>query len=448
MFGSPSKTERIDKKMPMPNEARHPLVERVTAEPILVNPDRVGVFGSSLSYLAANAAELLDEPAASCDRDFWGEPGMEHPYRPYVVANGILQIPVQGVLLNRFSYAYGRWATGYQYIEKALVRGLADENVRGIALIVDSPGGEVAGCFELSDKIFEARRRKPIRAFAADHAYSAAYALASSASDLVVTRSGGTGSVGVVTAHVDYSAMLEDAGIKVTFIFAGAHKVDGNAYEPLPDSVKGRIQERIDRIYGVFTSTVARNRSVEEKVVRDTEALTFDAQDSVARGFADRIGAMDEEMVIFSTEVAETEDEDMPNETPSASASEGHFTQAQVDAATAAARAEGATAARARIRAILDSDEGKARPKAALSLALKSDIALDDAKAILSDMPEEKAEAAPTSGWPQMSAFERAMLMTQNPEVGADAGTQGQPEMSVPDRVFASVGIPAAPHRQ
>jgi len=87
-------------------------------------------------------------------------------------------------------------------------------------------------------------------------------------------------------------------GIKLTLIYAGKHKVDGNAYEKLPDSVKGRIQERIDRIYGVFTSTVARNRGIDDNAVRATEALTFDAQDSTAQGFADRIGALEEEMVI------------------------------------------------------------------------------------------------------------------------------------------------------
>lgn len=422
--------------------SKHPLAEAVTANPLLIDPTRADLLSSALSYLSANveAKAMLDEGASASvsAENFWGEPGAEHPYRPYVVTNGVLQIPVQGVLLNRFSYAFGRWATGYQYIEKALVRGLADGNVRAIALVTDSPGGEVAGCFELADKIFEARGQKPIRAFAADHAYSAAYALASSASEIVVTRSGGTGSVGVVTAHVDYSEALANEGIKVTFIFAGAHKVDGNPYEALPDSVKARMQERIDRIYGVFTSSVARNRGVAEKDVRATDALTFDAQDSVAKGFADRVGALDEEMVTFTNEVAaQSEDETMTQ-----------FTQEQMDAAVASATesghkagiVEGSKAAQTRITAILSSDVGKAKPKAALAMALKSGDNAEAVIGLLADMPEEKAEA-PKSEPKAKTPFEAAMEGTGNPGVGAsdDAPAGGAPDFA--ESFFGSIGM-------
>ena len=430
----------------MPN--KHPLAEAVTANPLLIDPTRADLLSSALSYLAASteAKGMLDEGvSASMNSDeFWGRNGEEHPFRPYTVSNGVLQIPVQGVLLNRFSYAFGRWATGYQYIERALSRGLADGNVRAIALVTDSPGGEVAGCFELADKIFEARGKKPIRAFAADHAYSAAYALASAASEVIVTRSGGTGSVGVVTAHVDYSAALANEGIKVTFVFAGAHKVDGNPYEALPDSVKARMQERIDRIYGVFTSSVARNRGVDEKAVRATEALTFDAQDSVARGFADRVGALDEEMVIFEDEVAATsEDETMTQ-----------FTQEQMDAAVASATesgrkagiAEGSKAAQDRITAILNSDQGKAKPKAAMALALKSGDSAEVVIGLLAELPEEKAEAQKPQGKAK-TPFEQEMEASGNPNVGAsDNGSDG-PTPDFADSFFGSIGMkPKAAH--
>lgn len=432
----------------MPN--KHPLAEAVTANPLLIDPTRADLLSSALSYLSASAEAkgMLDVgvSAAMNSDDFWGHNGMEHPFRPYTVSNGILQIPVQGVLLNRFSYAFGRWATGYQYIERALSRGLSDGNVRAIALVVDSPGGEVAGCFELADKIFEARGKKPIRAFAADHAYSAAFALASAASEIVVTRSGGTGSVGVVTAHEDYSEALANEGIKVTFVFAGAHKVDGNPYEALPDSVKARMQERIDRIYSVFTSSVARNRGMDEKAVRETEALTFDAQDSVAKGFADRVGALDEEMVIFEDEVAATSGDETMTQ----------FTQEQMDAAVASATesgrkagiVEGSKAAQDRITAILASDQGKAKPKAAMALALKSGDSAEVVIGLLAELPDEKAEAPKPQGKAK-TPFEQAMEVTGNPNVGAsDNGSGGtDTTASFTDSFFGSIGMKPVPAR-
>ena len=425
--------------------SEHPFVEAFVANPIMVDRHGVDLVNATILHLAADAGFLKmvnqSRMAIGSDDDFWSEDMAD--WRPYVVTNGILQIPVQGILLNRFSYQFGRWATGYQYIERAMARGLEDANVKAIALIVDSPGGEVAGCFELGDKIFEARSVKPIRAFAADHAYSAAYLLASSATNITVTRSGGTGSVGVVTAHVDWSAALAQDGIKVTFIFAGSHKVDGNPYEKLPDDVKARIQERIDKTYAVFTGAVARNRKMEDQAVRDTEALTFDAADSVANGFADGIGALDEEMAVFVNEVAEAESEQMTT-----------YTQEQYDAAVASARAEGSKegqkAEAARFTAITGSDEGKKRPKAAMA-AYTAGLSAEQAAAMLAGLDEEKAAAPeapkPTEGKGQaQSGFDKAMGQTKNPQVGADAGDEGKDDnMSAADSLFAAAGYAPAP---
>src|SRR5699024_6624417 len=112
--------------------------------------------------------------------DFWfQDDDWRSSLRPYVVRDGVLQIPVKGVLLHNFPYQFGSWATGYTYIQRAFERGLDDDQVKGIALVVDSPGGEVAGNFDLVDKMYERRDEKPVRAYAAEMALSAAYSIAS-----------------------------------------------------------------------------------------------------------------------------------------------------------------------------------------------------------------------------------------------------------------------------
>ena len=416
----------------MPHNVAPPLAN-VTQNPLLVSPGGEELFQSCIQHVISNAdwPKMSDATVnmSDDDDDFWPttDNDWRAHYRPYNVKDGTLQIPVMGVLLNRFPFQLGRWATGYKYIEMALKRGLADDNVKRIAFVIDSGGGEVAGCFELGDKIFEARGQKPIRAFAADHAYSAAFVIFSSCDDGIVTRSGGTGSVGVVTAHVDYSDALQQMGLKITFIFAGKHKVDGNHYEKLPDAVKTRIQKRINKIYGVFTSTVARNRDMDEEAVKATEALTYDAQEALDIGFADKVGSLEDEMAIFATE-ASTEDSDMAEkETVETVAKATH--EAAVASATAAGRTEGATAEKARVKAILASDEGKKRPKAALSCALNSDMSLEAATSFLADLAEETAPqaAAPAATTPAAgtSAFEKHMNADDHPKVGADADAGG-----------------------
>lgn len=425
-----------------------------SARPLLIAADAAEIFEASIEF--ATNHEHADEMFGTADNmgpvgmedDFWSEDGWASFLRPYTVVNGVLQVPVQGTLLNRFPYQLGRWATGYDYIERAVARGMEDPEVSAIALVIDSPGGEVAGCFELVDKLYEWRDQKTIRTFAADHAYSAAYAIASVGDQITVTRSGGTGSVGVVTAHVDMSKALDKMGVKVTFIHAGKHKVDGNPYEPLPEAVKDRIQARVDKIYGVFTSTVARNRDMDEDAIRGTDALTYDAEDSIEIGFADRIGALEDEMIAFMDEVAETEDELMttkPQKTPAASATDNMIEQAAHEQAVEAAKAEGmtegATAERARISAILGSDEGKARPKAAMSTAMKTEMSVDEAKAFLGDLPEEKAETAtstPAQKGPEgQTPFDNAMGSSDNPGVGAGGDDDDDDETMSADAIVA-----------
>lgn len=434
-----------------------PLLESLSLTPLMLAENSQQLFQSSVQYLLTHpsyevmAAESMND-LMSDDEDFWPRDSNDWraAYRPYNVKDGILQIPIMGVLLNKFSFTVGRWATGYKYIEMALKRGLADANVKGIALLIDSPGGEVAGCFELGEKIYAGRKTKPIRAFAADHAYSAAYVMFSSGSIGSVTKSGGVGSIGVVTAHVEYSKMMDDWGVKVTFIFAGKHKVDGNAYEALPKAVKDRIQVRIDKIYGVFTSTVARNRGMEDKDVRATEALTYDAQDGKDIGLSDRIGALEEEMVVFSTEVATGDEfmavqDNVTGKKPGGGDEATGIDQATHDAAVASATAEGqkagATAEKARITGILASEEGQKRPKAALSAALKTDMTVEQASAFLADLAEEKAEVpqgTDAKGNAKRDHFGEAMGKTPTLNAG-EAGEGGDEDPDSPEAKASSI---------
>lgn len=356
--------------------------------------------------------------------DFWDCEDWEADYRPYEVnADGILFVPVRGVLLHNFPYALGNWATGYAYIQKAIERGLEDANVRGIALLVNSGGGMVAGCFECVDKIYDRRGEKPIRAFAHESAYSAAYAIASVADSIVVSKTGGVGSIGVVTSHIDLSKMYDDIGIKKTFIFKGKHKVDGNSAEPLPKDVKDRIEARLDEPYEVFVSTVARNRGMDAQAIRDTEALTYTATQAVSIGLADSVGPLDDAVAQFCADLSTPTGE----ETMSVKTEAAVVDQAAHDQAVAAAKAEGynegAAAAQARIGAILGSDEAKGREAQANHIAFKTSMSVEDAVGLLA-ASAKVAEPAPAAEAPAPAAstteggFDAAMA-EGNPEVGS-----------------------------
>ncbi|WP_050871030.1 S49 family peptidase, partial [Yersinia enterocolitica] len=162
-----------------------------------------------------------------------------------------------------------------------------------ICLDIDSPGGEVAGCFDLVDEIYAARGEKPIWAILSESAYSAAYALASAADRIIVPRTGGVGSIGVIVMHVDWSQRIKSDGVQVTIITFGSRKAESNPYEALSKEAQKAIQSDVDEMGRLFVSTVSRNRGIAERTIRDTEAACYLAADGVQLGLADQVASPD-----------------------------------------------------------------------------------------------------------------------------------------------------------
>lgn len=391
----------------------NPFIASLSGSPILVAPEREQWFASCIQGLTNKVEAVITQMAGAVDENYW-DPAFSY-FRPYNVQDGVLTIPVQGALLNGIDFKYFDAATGYPYIRKAFDRGLADSNVKAIVFNIDSPGGQVSGNFDLVDHIFNNRGEKPIEAVANENAYSAAYSIASAAEKITVARTGGVGSIGVVTMHLDMSKALEDRGLKVTFIYAGKHKVDGNPYEPLAEDVKNRIQESINKTYNVFVATVARNRGVDEKAVRNTEALTYDAEDALSVGLADSIGTYDDAVAAVAAQVKQSEGSLNMSVNPNAAAEQLEAAKTEAKTAGLAEGAKiGATAEKARISAILALAEATDRRDAAVNIALTTDLSVDQAKSLLATLPEHKKKA-------EENAFVAAMSNSDNPNLGVGA---------------------------
>ncbi|QII37505.1 S49 family peptidase [Rouxiella badensis] len=212
----------------------------------------------------------------------------------YDVVEGIAIIPIQGTLVQKLGTLRPySGMTGYDGIRACFLQALNDSEVRAICLDIDSPGGEVAGCFDLVDEIYAARGSKPVWAILSESAYSAAYALASAADKIIVPRTGGVGSVGVIVMHVDWSQKIKNDGLQVTIITYGDRKAESNPYEPLSETAHKAIQSDINEMGRLFVSTVSRNRGITEKTVRDTEAACFLGADGVQLGLADEVASPD-----------------------------------------------------------------------------------------------------------------------------------------------------------
>jgi signal peptide peptidase SppA len=221
----------------------------------------------------------------------------ENNYHPYRVTDGTAVVQVVGELVNRS----GGWVDAdcgvisYEYIQYQIDCALNDPKVLSIVLDIDSPGGEVNGCFALAEYLRKVRSVKPIVSFGNANALSGGYSIESSALKIVAPKDSEHGSIGVWMLHYDFSKHLEQHGVKPTLVFDGAHKVDGHPFAPLPESVESEWKIECQRIRTMFAASVAAGRkSLSVDAILATEARCYYAEDAVKLGLIDQIGSFDD----------------------------------------------------------------------------------------------------------------------------------------------------------
>ena len=264
------------------------LAARLFGTPLLVHRAKLdvilAVLGERLNLTAPAADLAIPVPRVT-------------PAQP----SGIAVIPIHGTLVKRvLGMEAASGLTSYGGIAQEIDAALADPQVQGILLDIDSPGGEASGSFELARKIRHAATQKPLWAVANDAAYSAAYALAASAQRLIVTETGGVGSIGVIALHIDQSAKDAQEGYRYTAVTAGAHKNDFSPHHPLSDEAKAELQAEVDRLYGLFVEHVAAMRSLDADAVRATEAGLYFGANAITAGLADAVSSFETALTDFS----------------------------------------------------------------------------------------------------------------------------------------------------
>jgi capsid assembly protease len=268
------------------------LAQRLFNVPLAITPGKIEVIMAALAD-RMGLVKLFrpsGEVVVLADMDLTSESAGRDA--GYDVVAGVAVVPVSGTLVQKLGTLRPySGMTGYDGIRANLSMALEDDAVRAIVLDVDSPGGEVAGCFDLVDSIYAARGTKPIWSILSENAYSAAYAIASATDRIIVPRTGGTGSVGVICAHVDFSQALSAAGINVTLITYGDRKADGNEFKALSKEALARFQADVDTMGDLFVETVGRNRNISTAKVRGTQASTYMGAAGVDVGFADGVMA-------------------------------------------------------------------------------------------------------------------------------------------------------------
>lgn len=205
-----------------------------------------------------------------------------------VTPRGTAVFMVNGPMMKGWSKFGG---TNTVFLRKA-VRAAADAgDVERAVMVIDSPGGTVAGTADLADEVKRFASKKPITAHIEDLGASAAYWVASQTNRITANRTAQVGSIGVVAVIEDTSKAADLSGVKVHVIASGPRKapfVDGI---PITEEALAEAKQKVMEIHRHFVADVQQGRRLTPThAERISDGRVMIASDAMSHGLIDGIG--------------------------------------------------------------------------------------------------------------------------------------------------------------
>lgn len=250
---------------------------------------------------SGGAVWAIHEPSAAALLSQW----QTMPVGAYVVAEGsgrsehdeypgVALVSIEGPMSREGMPCFGGGSTVDARRE---IRAAAkDPNVKSIVLLLNSPGGTVAGTGDLGDEIAAADLVKPVYGYIPDQCCSAAYWAGSQCRELWASRNAqDIGNIGTRASITDVSEALARAGVKVTILSTGPYKAAGDGSVPISEDHMTYLQGYVDTLNEGFKSAVASGRKVSaEKVDEWADGRWHTASQALALGLIDAVGTLDD----------------------------------------------------------------------------------------------------------------------------------------------------------
>jgi protease-4 len=169
-----------------------------------------------------------------------------------------------------------------------------DENIKGVLINVDSPGGSVSKSIELADAIKRLKAKKRVVVYASGMLTSGSY-YASIWADEIVANSGSiVGSIGVIFQGANLEELFSKLGVKSQNQTAGKYKESGTPTRAWLGFEKSELKKVVDDMYDLFISDVSKARGLnksEHTIFAD--AHIFTARQAKKVGLIDAVGSID-----------------------------------------------------------------------------------------------------------------------------------------------------------
>jgi protease-4 len=201
----------------------------------------------------------------------------------------IAMVSVQGEIVTSLD-PFSSGATDEAVVSQ-IDQALEDDDVAGIIVHLDTPGGGVVASDAINRKVKEADARKPVVALMDETAASGGYYIAAAAREIIANPTTLTGSIGVIMIVPNVSQAASKIGIQPMVIKSGPHKDIASPFRDMTPEERGILQGVINEAYDQFVSAVATGRKLDPARVREiADGRVYTGKQAKDLGLVDHLG--------------------------------------------------------------------------------------------------------------------------------------------------------------
>lgn len=171
-----------------------------------------------------------------------------------------------------------------------------DDDVKGMVLRVNSPGGSVFGSEQIAEALaYFQKKGKPLAVSMGDYAASGGYWISCHADRIFADATTITGSIGIFGMFPNASQLADKLGIHIQEVSTNPQASFPGLFKKMDESQMAQVQSYIEKGYERFINRVATGRKMKPSEVRViAEGRVWDGKKALSLGLVDELGDLDQ----------------------------------------------------------------------------------------------------------------------------------------------------------
>ncbi|MEE3953772.1 signal peptide peptidase SppA [Peribacillus frigoritolerans] len=256
--------------------------------------------GAATTLFTADTENIIDELFAS-ESAFYEEVIEGDDYTNVIAVfdvEGTIQDTGEASLLSSTTYNHRAFMDKLKMAEE-------NDDIKGIILRVNSPGGGVVESAEIHEKILDIKKvKKPVYVSMGSMAASGGYYISAPADKIYASPETMTGSLGVIMQGYNYEKLAKKYGVEFQTIKSGPHKDIMSPTREMTGEEREILQDMIDNSYDQFVKIIADGRGMTEKEVREiADGRIYDGRQAKENHLIDDFGHLDDVIAAMKTDI-------------------------------------------------------------------------------------------------------------------------------------------------